>query len=326
MLRTMRGPFVCAWTRHDRHLREHSAYLRTRASRSMASALETHRPGALDRVGAVRLLYSFPRAALLDLGRGGFHRNQGRRDRDCDDWQRYCDVGRTPSELAAPAQPSDLRRHLHIDLSDRNALERLHRARHRAKALRRDRAQLDRAGDDADHHPDQFLQCRRTRLVRRRRSRSRPLLPEDHHQSFDHLVGARHIIQHRRYRALWTGDDGDRYARDGLAQPGPDHGRRRSQDCRCVEAERRRDIGGRAQANCHAGLYGRSKPPARHPRRCAARHRARRGSADRHERLSSRQADGGDAELYAAVATVQTVVSFFTIPLVLAATGYVAAG
>ncbi|WP_331374033.1 AEC family transporter [Sinorhizobium chiapasense] len=35
---------------------------------------------------------------------------------------------------------------------------------------------------------------------------------------------------------------------------------------------------------------------------------------------------GGDAELYAAVATVQTVVSFFTIPLVLAATGYVAAG
>jgi predicted permease len=35
---------------------------------------------------------------------------------------------------------------------------------------------------------------------------------------------------------------------------------------------------------------------------------------------------GGDAELYAAVATVQTAVSFFTIPLVLFATGYVAAG
>lgn len=35
---------------------------------------------------------------------------------------------------------------------------------------------------------------------------------------------------------------------------------------------------------------------------------------------------GGDAELYAAVATVQTVVSFFTIPLVLWLTTYVAAG
>ncbi|PSS63329.1 AEC family transporter [Ensifer sp. NM-2] len=35
---------------------------------------------------------------------------------------------------------------------------------------------------------------------------------------------------------------------------------------------------------------------------------------------------GGDAELYAAVATVQTVVSFFTIPLVLSVTAYVAAG
>ncbi|ASY62431.1 Transporter [Sinorhizobium sojae CCBAU 05684] len=35
---------------------------------------------------------------------------------------------------------------------------------------------------------------------------------------------------------------------------------------------------------------------------------------------------GGDAELYAAVATVQTAASFFTIPLVLAITGYVAAG
>jgi malonate transporter and related proteins len=35
---------------------------------------------------------------------------------------------------------------------------------------------------------------------------------------------------------------------------------------------------------------------------------------------------GGDAELYAAVATVQTAVSFFTIPLVLSVTGYVAAG
>lgn len=35
---------------------------------------------------------------------------------------------------------------------------------------------------------------------------------------------------------------------------------------------------------------------------------------------------GGDAELYAAVATLQTVVSFFTIPLVLFVTGYVAAG
>ncbi|MCA1439152.1 AEC family transporter [Ensifer sp. IC4062] len=35
---------------------------------------------------------------------------------------------------------------------------------------------------------------------------------------------------------------------------------------------------------------------------------------------------GGDAELYAAVATIQTAVSFFTIPLVLIATGYVAAG
>ncbi|OBZ96309.1 transporter [Pararhizobium polonicum] len=35
---------------------------------------------------------------------------------------------------------------------------------------------------------------------------------------------------------------------------------------------------------------------------------------------------GGDAPLYAAVATVQTVVSFFTIPLVLTLTGYIAAG
>ncbi|AWI56733.1 AEC family transporter [Sinorhizobium fredii] len=35
---------------------------------------------------------------------------------------------------------------------------------------------------------------------------------------------------------------------------------------------------------------------------------------------------GGDAELYAAVATVQTAVSFFTIPLVLSVTRYVAAG
>ncbi|WEX78642.1 AEC family transporter [Sinorhizobium numidicum] len=35
---------------------------------------------------------------------------------------------------------------------------------------------------------------------------------------------------------------------------------------------------------------------------------------------------GGDAELYAAVATVQTAVSFFTIPLVLSITRYVAAG
>ncbi|WP_018239429.1 AEC family transporter [Ensifer sp. BR816] len=35
---------------------------------------------------------------------------------------------------------------------------------------------------------------------------------------------------------------------------------------------------------------------------------------------------GGDAELYAAVATVQTAVSFFTIPLVLFVTRYVAAG
>jgi malonate transporter len=35
---------------------------------------------------------------------------------------------------------------------------------------------------------------------------------------------------------------------------------------------------------------------------------------------------GGDAPLYAAVATVQTVVSFFTIPLVLTVTGYVAGG
>ena len=35
---------------------------------------------------------------------------------------------------------------------------------------------------------------------------------------------------------------------------------------------------------------------------------------------------GGDAPLYAAVATVQTVVSFFTIPLVLTVTDYVAAG
>ncbi len=35
---------------------------------------------------------------------------------------------------------------------------------------------------------------------------------------------------------------------------------------------------------------------------------------------------GGDAPLYAAVATIQTVVSFFTIPLVLTVTGYIAAG
>ena len=35
---------------------------------------------------------------------------------------------------------------------------------------------------------------------------------------------------------------------------------------------------------------------------------------------------GGDAELYASVATIQTAVSFFTIPLVLFVTGYVAAG
>jgi predicted permease len=35
---------------------------------------------------------------------------------------------------------------------------------------------------------------------------------------------------------------------------------------------------------------------------------------------------GGDAELYAAVATIQTAVSFFTIPLVLFVTSYVAAG
>ncbi|MQW86086.1 AEC family transporter [Sinorhizobium saheli] len=35
---------------------------------------------------------------------------------------------------------------------------------------------------------------------------------------------------------------------------------------------------------------------------------------------------GGDAELYAAIATVQTAVSFFTIPLVVFVTGYVAAG
>ncbi|WP_026612480.1 AEC family transporter [Ensifer aridi] len=35
---------------------------------------------------------------------------------------------------------------------------------------------------------------------------------------------------------------------------------------------------------------------------------------------------GGDAELYASVATIQTGVSFFTIPLVLFVTGYVAAG
>ncbi|WEZ83757.1 AEC family transporter [Rhizobium sp. 32-5/1] len=35
---------------------------------------------------------------------------------------------------------------------------------------------------------------------------------------------------------------------------------------------------------------------------------------------------GGDAPLYAAVATVQTLVSFFTIPLVLTVTGYIAAG
>ncbi|APG84183.1 transporter [Sinorhizobium americanum CCGM7] len=35
---------------------------------------------------------------------------------------------------------------------------------------------------------------------------------------------------------------------------------------------------------------------------------------------------GGDAELYAAVATIQTAVSFFTIPLVLFVTGYAAAG
>ncbi|WP_026619346.1 malonate transporter -like protein [Ensifer sp. WSM1721] len=35
---------------------------------------------------------------------------------------------------------------------------------------------------------------------------------------------------------------------------------------------------------------------------------------------------GGDAELYASVATIQTAVSFFTIPLVLFVSGYVAAG
>ena len=35
---------------------------------------------------------------------------------------------------------------------------------------------------------------------------------------------------------------------------------------------------------------------------------------------------GGDAELYAAIATVQTAVSFFTIPLVVSVTSYVAAG
>jgi len=35
---------------------------------------------------------------------------------------------------------------------------------------------------------------------------------------------------------------------------------------------------------------------------------------------------GGDAPLYAAVATVQTLVSFFTIPLLLTVTGYIAAG
>jgi predicted permease len=35
---------------------------------------------------------------------------------------------------------------------------------------------------------------------------------------------------------------------------------------------------------------------------------------------------GGDAELYASVATIQTAVSFFTIPFVLFVTGYVAAG
>lgn len=35
---------------------------------------------------------------------------------------------------------------------------------------------------------------------------------------------------------------------------------------------------------------------------------------------------GGDAELYAAVATLQTAASFFTIPLVIFVTGYVAAG
>ena len=35
---------------------------------------------------------------------------------------------------------------------------------------------------------------------------------------------------------------------------------------------------------------------------------------------------GGDAPLYAAVATIQTVVSFFTIPLILTVTGYIAGG
>lgn len=35
---------------------------------------------------------------------------------------------------------------------------------------------------------------------------------------------------------------------------------------------------------------------------------------------------GGDAELYASVATIQTAASFLTIPLVLFVTGYVAAG
>ena len=35
---------------------------------------------------------------------------------------------------------------------------------------------------------------------------------------------------------------------------------------------------------------------------------------------------GGDAPLYAAVATLQTVASFFTIPMVLAATAYLAGG
>jgi hypothetical protein len=35
---------------------------------------------------------------------------------------------------------------------------------------------------------------------------------------------------------------------------------------------------------------------------------------------------GGDAPLYAAVATLQTIASFFTIPLVLAATAYLAGG
>ncbi|MEK1870677.1 MAG: AEC family transporter, partial [Ensifer adhaerens] len=41
--------------------------------------------------------------------------------------------------------------------------------------------------------------------------------------------------------------------------------------------------------------------------------------------LLAKQMDG-DAELYAAVATVQTVVSFFTIPLVLYLTAYAAGG